>query len=351
VSYTQQWRTTLEPLWGDREVASITASEISRFRAEREDSWVCGSRRGRKWKVRAGGCSAVCGCLVDTCAPDCGCTCGCRQMDAHSAGTPLIVLNHVFTYAMRHGWLESNPCQLAKARSWQPKTRDNVLPEGFGIETVTEADRPIATVAAAHLLCERIAYPYQLIPLLACYAALRTSEIAGLCRWSVDVPGSRLYVVGVSVRGEDGMEYRRRQKGTTVPGRVVKIPTELMTLLKAHLDEYVGPEPGAYLWPTTCKRPGYRFGRPRSISANTINQQFAKARAKAGLDPALDLRSLRKAGKGVVKDAVGKEWAATWAGHSVEVAEGHYDAKVTQLPAEVEAAVQRAQEAAWEGAA
>jgi integrase len=90
---------------------------------------------------------------------------------------------------------------------------------------------------------------YRLMVLLAAWCALRFGELAELRRGDVDLE-ARLVRVQRGVTRAGGEVFIGDPKGTRAAGRrSVSIPPHLMPLLEAHLDEHVGADPEALLFP------------------------------------------------------------------------------------------------------
>jgi len=147
---------------------------------------------------------------------------------AHAYG----LLRSITTTAVADELLATNPCRIRGAGSTQTRHQPKVASLGE-LEVMVAAMPP----------------RYRLMVLLAAWCALRFGELAELRRGDVDLE-ARLVRVQRGVTRAGGEVFIGDPKGTRAAGRrSVSIPPHLMPLLEAHLDEHVGADPEALLFP------------------------------------------------------------------------------------------------------
>lgn len=182
---------------------------------------------------------------------------------------PYRLLHAVLATAVEDGSIRTNPCNI----------------KGAGQHESDE--RSVATLKQLFALADTIQPRYRLVVLLATFTSLRYGEIMGLRRGDF----------GRRPKGEDRSRthptghwshVRRRPDGdpTANSGRTVSLPAFLVPEVEAHLAEFVGRTPDAYVFL------GPKGARPARSNFHTI---WDKARQQTGV-PQLHLHDLRHTG-------------------------------------------------------
>lgn len=163
-----------------------------------------------------------------------------------------------------------NPCQVRGAGSENPD------------------ERPVLTVAQVFDLASRMAERrYRAFVLLAAFATLRWGEITALRRQDIAADASSVRVAGafVELPGR-GLVYGPPKSRAGL--RRVSVPQEIRAEILAHLDEFVGSKPDA--WVFTGKR-----GNPLRRGDFNPRTGWKKAVAAVGV-PHLHFHDLRHTG-------------------------------------------------------
>lgn len=165
------------------------------------------------------------------------------------------LLRAILNTAVEDGLLAANPCAI----------------HGAGAERADE--RPLPTVDEVFALADAVRPRYRALVLLAAFSGLRRGELFGLRREHVDLD-----------RGTVTVALQRQQlaRGELIVGppksdagrRTVALPAEALASLAAHLAQYTGPEPGA--WVFTGDKGG-------PLREGVWQHEWARARTGLGL--------------------------------------------------------------------
>jgi integrase len=126
--------------------------------------------------------------------------------------------------------IRRNPCRLPRA----------------GLEAA--AERPTLSVAQVGELAGQVPPRYSALILLTTYASLRWGEVIALQRRDLDLDACTVRVRHSYAELSTG-EITLGPPKSRVGSRVVAFPRSLAQLLRAHLDEYAGPEDGGLVFP------------------------------------------------------------------------------------------------------
>ncbi|MFI7585917.1 tyrosine-type recombinase/integrase [Spongisporangium articulatum] len=125
--------------------------------------------------------------------------------------------------------IRSNPCQI----------------KGASVERSPE--RPVLTVPEVYSIADAMPDRFRLMILLATFCSLRFGELGALTRGAVDVDKGLLHVRRSLVELGDGSLIFKEPK-TTAGRRVVGIPGAMLADVIAHLDEFTGDRPDAFVF-------------------------------------------------------------------------------------------------------
>ena len=222
-------------------------------------------------------------------------------MRAHCYG----LLRTIMGTAASDGKISTNPCVIRGAGATKRKV------------TI----RP-ASIEELQALVWEMPKRYRAMTVLAAWCALRFGELTELSRKDLvlsipkdDVtdPTGVVRIERAVVRTEDGFKVTTPKSESGA--RDVAVPPHLVRPLQDHLDQFVGPEPDALLFP--AEHGGH-------LAPATLYRQFYRARSAAGRD---DLRwhDLRHSGA-VLAAATGATLAELMArlGHSTPAAAMRY---------------------------
>ena len=163
--------------------------------------------------------------------------------------------------------IKSNPCTIKKG----------------GQEDSPE--RPIATIDQVLTAADTIQRRYRLVVLLAAFGSLRFAEMIGLQRGDFNLENSTVRIDRQAVQPDHGPMFEDDPK-SAAGKRPVPLPRFLLSEIKKHLDEFVGPEQTAWVFL------GPKGARPKRNNFHII---WNKARVAAGI-PELHLHDLRHTG-------------------------------------------------------
>ena len=183
------------------------------------------------------------------------------------------LLHAVLATAVEDGSIRANPCNI-RANPCNIK--------GAGQHEADE--RPVATLAQVFALAEAIQPRYRLVVLLATFTSLRYGEIMGLRRGDFALTDGQVKIGRAHIQPDSGPTFDGDPKANS--GRTVSLPAFLVPEVEAHLAEFVGRSPDAYLFV------GPKGARPARSNFHTI---WNKARQKVGVSN-LHLHDLRHTG-------------------------------------------------------
>jgi integrase len=176
------------------------------------------------------------------------------------------LLHAVLATAVEDGSIRANPCNI----------------KGAGQHESDE--RTVATLEQVFALAEVIQPRYRLVVLLATFTSLRYGEIMGLRRADFALGDRRVKIDRAHIQPDTGPAFDGDPKANS--GRTVSLPAFLVPEVEAHLAEFVGRAPDAYVFL------GPKGARPARSNFHTI---WDKARQQIGV-PELHLHDLRHTG-------------------------------------------------------
>lgn len=176
------------------------------------------------------------------------------------------LLHAVLATAVEDGSIRTNPCNI----------------KGAGQHESDE--RSVATLEQVFALAEAIQPRYRLVVLLATFTSLRYGEIMGLRRGDFALGDRQVKIDRAHIQPDTGPAFDGDPKANS--GRTVSLPAFLVPEVEAHLAEFVGRAPDAYVFL------GPKGARPARSNFHTI---WDKARQQIGV-PELHLHDLRHTG-------------------------------------------------------
>ncbi len=154
-----------------------------------------------------------------------------------------------------------------------------------GAGQVRSPERPTASVAEVAAAVEAIPERYRLAVLLPAWCQLRRGEVLGLQRQDVDLLHATIRVER-AWSAPMGKPPVLGPPKTEAGRRTLAIPANVVPVVTAHLEQFVGPGPDAWLFPTSTGT---------ALSPRNLNRAWDKARTIAGR-PDLHLHDLRHSG-------------------------------------------------------
>ena len=176
------------------------------------------------------------------------------------------LLHAVLATAVDDGSIRTNPCNI----------------KGAGQHESDE--RMVATLEQVFALAENIQPRYRLVVLLATFTSLRYGEIMGLRRDDFALAHRKVKIDRAHIQPDAGPTFDGDPKANS--GRTVSLPAFLVPEVEAHLAEFVGRAPDAYVFL------GPMGARPARSNFHTI---WDKARQQSGV-PQPHLHDLRHTG-------------------------------------------------------
>src|SRR5689334_20367363 len=107
-------------------------------------------------------------------------------------------------------------------------------------------ERQVATLEQVFALADAIQPRYRLVVLLATFTSLRYGEIMGLRRADFALRDRKVKIDRAHIQPDAGPKFDGNPKAHS--GRTVSLPAFLVPEVKAHLAEFVRPEPDAYVF-------------------------------------------------------------------------------------------------------
>jgi integrase len=151
--------------------------------------------------------------------------------------------------------------------------RNPCVEKGAGVERPPEMS--IATPEQVGTIAAAVEARYRALVLTAAYAGCRWGELVGLRRKNLDLSVGTLAVVEQVVELRGGQLLNREPKSLS-GRRVVHLPAGLIVELKAHVAQFVGPDPDSLVFTS-------RTGGPLRQS-NFRNRHWRPALGAAGID-------------------------------------------------------------------
>ena len=176
------------------------------------------------------------------------------------------LLHAVLATAVDDGSIRTNPCNI----------------KGAGQHESDE--RMVATLEQVFALAEAIQPRYRLVVLLATFTSLRYGEIMGVRRDDFALAHRKVKIDRAHIQPDAGPTFDGDPKANS--GRTVSLPAFLVPEVEAHLAEFVGRAPDAYVFL------GPMGARPARSNFHTI---WDKARQQSGV-PQPHLHDLRHTG-------------------------------------------------------
>ena len=171
------------------------------------------------------------------------------------------LLFQIMKVAVTDEVIARNPCQV----------------KGAGRESAPE--RPVASIAEAEALASAMPESRRVAVLLAAWCQLRRGELRGLRRMDVDLLRD---VICIRISRVTTMTGETIEKGpkTAAGRRTVSIPPNIRSRLQSHLNQFVAPEPEAWLL---------------DFSDRALSASWSRARTAVGRED-LHLHDLRHSG-------------------------------------------------------
>jgi integrase len=154
-----------------------------------------------------------------------------------------------------------------------------------GAGNVRAPERPVASVAEVQAAIAAAPERWRTALELAAWCQLRRGELLGLRRADVDLEQATVSVERAWVQTADG-ELVLGEPKTRAGRRSVAVPANVLPALDAHLERFVGRDPGAWLFPGEGGEP---------VSPRTMSRVWQEAR-QAIERPDLRLHDLRHSG-------------------------------------------------------
>ncbi len=179
------------------------------------------------------------------------------------------LLRAVLNTAVDDDILERNPCRIRTAGDEKP------------------AERPTLTVEQVQALSMLVPPRFSAFILVTTYGCLRWGEVTALTRRDIDLDSGSVSVRAAFVERSNGaLELGPPKSRASV--RRIALPTPVVTLLRTHLDAYVGDDPSALVFTGPSGRP---------LRRSNFNKQAGWERARTTLGvPHLHLHDLRHTG-------------------------------------------------------
>jgi integrase len=165
------------------------------------------------------------------------------------------LLRAVLNTAVDDGLIVRNPCRIS----------------GAGVERSPE--RPVPTGDEVWALADAIGERWRTLVLTSAFAGLRWGELMGLQRADIDLDAATIRVERQVL--EVGSEQIEGPPKTEAGRRTVALPMVLVPELRAHLEQFVGPEPTARVFI------GPKGATPRSTNFGAI---WRRVRVEVGRD-------------------------------------------------------------------
>lgn len=154
-----------------------------------------------------------------------------------------------------------------------------------GAGQVRSPERPTSTVAELTTAVESVPERYQLAFMLCAWCHLRRGEVLALQRRDLDLLHGTVQVERALVVPMGGAAILGPPK-TKAGKRTIHFPDNLKSVIAAHLEQHVGPDPEAWLF-------GTKNGA--SLSPRNLQRVWDRARRAAGR-PDLRIHDLRHSG-------------------------------------------------------
>ena len=139
------------------------------------------------------------------------------------------VLRTIVLTAVSDGLIVKSPCQVK------------------GAGNARSAERPVASVAEVTAAIEATDERYRLAVLLAAWCQLRRGEVLGLQRRDIDLLHGTVRIERALVRPTHGPVLVGPPK-TAAGQRTLAVPSNVLPALRDHLERFVAPEPGSWLF-------------------------------------------------------------------------------------------------------
>jgi integrase len=164
------------------------------------------------------------------------------------------MLRAILTTAVADGLIPKNPCQV----------------KGAGQSRSSE--RPTASVPEVAAAAQATPKHHRLAVLLPAWCQLRRGEVLGLQRRDIDLLHGRIHVERSVVRPMSGEMVVGPPK-TYAGRRTIAVPANILPDLKEHMEKFVGPDPGDWLFTSEAGGP---------MLPSTINRIWQRARKAIG---------------------------------------------------------------------
>ena len=182
------------------------------------------------------------------------------------AGAGYRLLRAILNTAVADERIVRNPCQVRGAGS------------------ASSPERPVASIAEVQAAAEAMPERLRLAVPLAAWCQLRRGEVLGLQRQDFDLLHGTLNINRAVVLPASGPPFVGPPK-TAAGRRTLAVPPNILPDIEAHLERFVGPEPGAWLF----------SGEKGTLSPSVMEKAWSEARLAIGR-PDLHLHDLRHSG-------------------------------------------------------
>ena len=167
------------------------------------------------------------------------------------------LLRAIFSTAVEDGIVLRSPCRVKGAGSDQAK------------------ERPLPTVTEIQKLAEAMPPKLRAAIWLAAGATLRRGEVLGLQRRDMDLVRGAVHVERALIEPSNGnLVYGPTKNGES---RTVHLSSDVLLVVQSHLEDFVGPEDNAPLFPGSTGRP------VRPVRPGAFWRAWNKARSTTGI--------------------------------------------------------------------
>jgi integrase len=124
------------------------------------------------------------------------------------------------------------------------------------------AERPVSSVAEVQALADAMPERLRIAVLLAAWCQLRRAELLGLRRRDVDMLRAKMTISNTRTVAMSGAVVEKAPK-TEAGRRTVAIPSNIVPVMKRHLDSFVDADPNALVINATSRTLDHWWGKAR----------------------------------------------------------------------------------------